>query len=55
RQHSLTHYPLLICQFGAPNSLCLSITEAKHIKAVKEPWRHSSHYEALGQMLTTNQ
>ncbi|KAF8869148.1 hypothetical protein CPB84DRAFT_1755384 [Gymnopilus junonius] len=29
--------------------------ESKHIKAIKEPWRHSNHYEALGQMLVTNQ
>jgi hypothetical protein len=41
--------------FGAPNGLCLSMTEAKHIKAVKEPWRQSSCYELLGQMLLTNQ
>jgi hypothetical protein len=41
--------------FGAPNGLCSSMTEAKHIKAVKEPWRQSSHYEPLGQMLLTNQ
>ncbi|KAG1871050.1 hypothetical protein C8R48DRAFT_595967, partial [Suillus tomentosus] len=41
--------------FGAPNGLCSSITESKHIKAVKEPWRQSSHYKALGQMLVTNQ
>ncbi|EGO04717.1 hypothetical protein SERLA73DRAFT_118614 [Serpula lacrymans var. lacrymans S7.3] len=54
-QHSLTHYSLLICQFRAPNGLCLSITEAKHIKAVKEPSKCSSCYEALRQMLTTNQ
>ncbi|KAG1876246.1 hypothetical protein F4604DRAFT_2006193 [Suillus subluteus] len=27
----------------------------KHIKAVKEPWRCSSRYKALGQMLVTNQ
>ncbi|KAG0698492.1 hypothetical protein DFH29DRAFT_877979 [Suillus ampliporus] len=27
----------------------------KHIKAVKEPWRHSSRYKALGQMLVTKQ
>ncbi|KAG1753664.1 uncharacterized protein EDB91DRAFT_1234097 [Suillus paluster] len=27
----------------------------KHIKAVKEPWRRSSRYKALGQMLVTNQ
>ncbi|KAG2030826.1 hypothetical protein BDR03DRAFT_936547 [Suillus americanus] len=55
RQHSLQHYILLIQLFGAPNGLCSSITEAKHIKAVKEPWRHSSRYNALGQMLVTNQ
>ncbi|EGO30562.1 hypothetical protein SERLADRAFT_364517 [Serpula lacrymans var. lacrymans S7.9] len=41
--------------FRAPNGLCLSITEAKHIKAVKEPSKCSSCYEALRQMLTTNQ
>jgi hypothetical protein len=55
RQHSLAHYAALIRAFGAPNGLCSSITESKHIKAVKEPWRRSSRYEALGQMLLTNQ
>ena len=55
RQHSLMHYPKLIRMFGAPNGLCSSMTEAKHIKTVKEPWRRSSRYEALGQMLLTNQ
>jgi hypothetical protein len=55
RQHSLIHYHTLIQMFGAPNGLCSSITESKHIKAVKEPWRRSSRYEALGQMLLTNQ
>jgi hypothetical protein len=55
RQHSLMHYPKLIRMFGAPNGLCSSMTEAKHIKAVKEPWRQSSRYEPLGQMLLTNQ
>lgn len=55
RQHSLVHYRQLIQEFGAPNGLCSSITESKHIKAVKEPWRRSSRFEALGQMLTTNQ
>ncbi|KAG1721168.1 uncharacterized protein EDB91DRAFT_1240337 [Suillus paluster] len=45
----------LIRLFGAPNGLCSSITESKHIKAVKEPWRRSSRYEALGQMLQINQ
>ncbi|KAG1864362.1 hypothetical protein F4604DRAFT_1882080 [Suillus subluteus] len=55
RQHLCSHYILLIRLFGAPNGLCSSITETKHIKAVKEPWRRSSHYKALGQMLVTNQ
>ncbi|OJT11975.1 hypothetical protein TRAPUB_11479, partial [Trametes pubescens] len=39
RQHSLEHYPQHIRNFGAPNGLCSSMTEAKHIKVVKEPWR----------------
>ena len=55
RQHPLIHYPALIWSFGAPNSLCLSITESKHIAAIKKPWWQSNHYEALGQMLLTNQ
>lgn len=55
RQHAMVHYPALIRLFGAPNGLCSSITESKHIRAVKEPWRRSSRYEALGQMLVTNQ
>lgn len=55
RQHSLIHYPKLIRSYGAPNGLCSSITESKHIKAVKEPWRRSSRFEALSQMLLTNQ
>ncbi|KAF9227239.1 hypothetical protein BS17DRAFT_861754 [Gyrodon lividus] len=55
RQHSAKHYPSLIRLFGTPNGLCLSITECKHIKAIKEPWRRSSKYWALGQMLLTNQ
>jgi len=55
RQHSLSHYDMLIRMFGAPNGLCSSITESKHIKAVKEPWRRSSKFNALGQMLLTNQ
>ncbi|KAJ7025454.1 hypothetical protein C8F04DRAFT_890066, partial [Mycena alexandri] len=39
--------------FGSPNGLCSSITESKHIKAVKEPWRRSSRFNALSQMLRT--
>ncbi|KAG1874326.1 hypothetical protein F4604DRAFT_1880852 [Suillus subluteus] len=55
RQHSMTHYLDMIRLFGAPNGLCSSITESKHIKAVKEPWQWSSRHNALGQMLVTNQ
>ncbi|KAJ7429538.1 hypothetical protein B0H11DRAFT_2405483 [Mycena galericulata] len=53
RQHSLVHYIRSIQLFGSPNGLCSSITESKHIKAVKEPWRRSSRYKALAQMLLT--
>jgi hypothetical protein len=55
RQHSMAHYSELIRQFGAPNGLCSSITEAKHIKAVKEPWRRSNRHNPLGQILWVNQ
>ncbi|KAI0691935.1 hypothetical protein BC835DRAFT_1534514 [Cytidiella melzeri] len=55
RQHSLTHYRRLIQEFGAPYGLCSSITESRHITAVKRPWRRSNRYNALGQMLITNQ
>lgn len=55
RQHSLVHYRELIELFGAPNGLCSSITESKHIKAVKKPWRRSNRYKALIQMLKINQ
>jgi hypothetical protein len=55
RQHSMVHYVSLIRLFGAPNGLCSSITESKHIKAIKEPWRRSSRNNAMGQMLTINQ
>jgi hypothetical protein len=54
-QHSRLHYFKLIRAFGAPNGLCSSITKSKHIATIKEPWRHLSHYNALGQMLLTNQ
>lgn len=55
RSHSLGHYADSIEEFGAPNGLCSSITESKHIKAVKEPWRRSSKHKALQQILLTNQ
>ncbi|KAF8813200.1 hypothetical protein BYT27DRAFT_7220575 [Phlegmacium glaucopus] len=54
-QHSLVHYRLNTQEFGAPGGLCLSITESRHIMAVKKPWQRSSRYEALGQMLITIQ
>jgi hypothetical protein len=53
RQHALPHYLTSIHLFGSPNGLCSSITESKHIKAVKEPWRRSSRFKALVQMLRT--
>ncbi|KAF7971987.1 hypothetical protein HWV62_19335 [Athelia sp. TMB] len=55
RQHSARHWTKLIREFGAPNGLCSSITESKHIKAVKRPWRRSKRYKALQQMLLINQ
>ena len=55
RIHALQHYQQLVQKFGAPNGLCTSITESKHIEAVKKPWRRSNRHEALGQMLVTNQ
>jgi hypothetical protein len=55
RQHSLIHYNTHIREFGAPNGLCSSITESKHCKDVKQPWRRTSRFNALGQMLLINQ
>jgi hypothetical protein len=55
RQHALFHYRRLIEDFGAPGGLCSSITESRHITAVKKPWRQSNRYNALGQMLLINQ
>ncbi|KAF7372543.1 hypothetical protein MVEN_00116600 [Mycena venus] len=55
RQHSMVHYRSLIQAFGAPNGLCSSITESKHIKAVKKPYRRSNRNKPLSQILLTNQ
>ena len=55
RQHSLVHYRRQVEDFSAPGGLCSSITESRHITAVKKPWRRSNCFEALGQMLLTNQ
>lgn len=49
------HYRRQIEDFGVPGGLCSSITESRHITAVKKPWRHSNRYNALGQMLATIQ
>ena len=54
RQHSLVHYRHHIQKFRAPNGLSSSITESKHITAVKKPWRRSNRHKALDQMLTIN-
>jgi hypothetical protein len=55
RQHAMVHYRQHIENFGAPNGLCSSITESKHIVAVKRPWRRSSRYNAINQIMLTNQ
>ena len=54
-QHALAHFCHNIEDFGALNGICSSITESWHITAVKKPWRRSSRFKALGQMLLTNQ
>jgi Fe-S cluster biosynthesis and repair protein YggX len=51
RQHSMVHYRSSIEELGAPNGLCSSITESKHITAVKQPWRRSNKNEPMQQML----
>ena len=51
----MVHYHHNIKNFGAPNGLCSSITESKHIAAVKRPWRRSSRYKALPQILKINE
>ncbi|TEB36772.1 hypothetical protein FA13DRAFT_1893563 [Coprinellus micaceus] len=52
RQHALSHFIPAVQNFGSPNGLCSSITESRHITAVKEPWRQSNRFNALPQMLT---
>ena len=55
RMQSMFHYCRQIEDFGAPGGLCLSITESRHITAVNKPYHRLNMYEALGQMLITNQ
>ncbi len=45
----------LLVNSAPPGGICSSITESRHITAVKRPWRRSNRYEALGQMLLINQ
>ncbi len=54
QQHSMTHYTHSIHLFGAPNGICTLIMEAKHIKAVKEPWWRMNHHQPLSQILYIN-
>jgi hypothetical protein len=54
RQHALIHYVPSIRLFGSPNGICSSSTESKHIRAVKRPYRRSSKFKPLGQILRTN-
>jgi len=51
----MVHYYDHIKNFGSPNGLCSSITESKHITAVKHPWRRSNKHAALPQMLKVNE
>ncbi|KAI6007823.1 hypothetical protein EDC04DRAFT_2582699, partial [Pisolithus marmoratus] len=54
-QHAMKHYLDLIHLFRAPNGLCTSITESKHIDTVKDPYKQTNHNKPLGQMLIINQ
>ena len=51
RNHSLLHYVDSIRLFGSSNGLCSSITESKHIEAVKDTWHRSNRNEPIEQML----
>ena len=55
RQHAVVHYRKYIENFGAPNGLCSSITESKHMTAIKRPWHRSSRYNAIKQIMQINQ
>lgn len=55
RQHAMEHFIDGIRLFGSPNGICTSIVESKHIRAVKRPYRRSSRFRALWQILITNQ
>jgi len=48
------HYRHQIEDFGVPGGVCSSITESRHITAVKKPWRRSNRNNPIRQMLLTN-
>ncbi|KAF9039653.1 hypothetical protein BDZ89DRAFT_1035280 [Hymenopellis radicata] len=54
-QHAISHYWQNIVDFGAPNGLCLPTNTYLFIICSSKPWRRSSWYKALSQMLLTNQ
>ena len=54
RQHALAHLVRGIRLYGSPNGLCTSITESKHIRAVKRPWRATNKNNPLIQILEIN-
>ncbi|QRV74481.1 hypothetical protein RhiJN_02495 [Ceratobasidium sp. AG-Ba] len=49
--HSLTHYPYLISQLGAPEGFNTKITERLHIDFVKKPWSTTNHVNPIQQMV----
>jgi hypothetical protein len=53
RQHAFNHYYSLIQSFCSLNGLCSSITESKHVEAVKDTWRWSSRFKAIAQIVVT--
>jgi hypothetical protein len=53
RQHALVHFVCGIKLFGLPNGVCTSLTESKHIEAVKKPWRRLSKFLPLMQIIRT--
>jgi hypothetical protein len=53
RMHSMKHFKPGLFLFGSGNGICTSITENKHIAAVKEPWRRSSKNKPMLEMLKT--
>lgn len=54
RQHALVHYMRMIQRFGSLNGVCTSISESRHISAVKRPWRASNRNKPLIQILERN-